>query len=76
MESVLSFVMVFAFILKNEKKCWKEMKLTKNEIKTLEWHLRRYLKGHQPDHPRENEHYKYFYRTDKLEEIYKRLKDQ
>ena len=29
------------------------MKLTKNEIKILEWHLRRYLKGHQPDHPRE-----------------------
>jgi len=52
------------------------MKLTPSEIKILEWHLRRYLKGHQSNHPRDIEHYKRVYKTDKLEEIYKRLKDQ
>jgi len=52
------------------------MKLTKNEIDTLYWHLRRYIRAHQPDHPRERNHYNRFYKVDKLTEICERLEGE
>ena len=50
------------------------MKLTQNEINTLYWHLHGFIRAHQPDHPREQNHYNKFYRVDKLTAICERLK--
>ena len=52
------------------------MKLTKNEINTLHWHLRRYIKAHQPNHPRELDHFNRFYKIDKLAAICERMEKE
>ena len=52
------------------------MKLTKNEIDILHWHLRRYIRAHQPDHPRELDHFNRFYKIDKLAAICERIEKE
>tara|TARA_Y100000310_G_scaffold76562_1_gene73059 strand:+ start:480 stop:692 length:213 start_codon:yes stop_codon:yes gene_type:complete len=52
------------------------MKLTKNEIDTLHWHLDRYIRAHQPSHPREVDHFNRFYKVDKLGAICGRLEKE
>jgi uncharacterized protein YjaG (DUF416 family) len=52
------------------------MKLTKDEIDTLHFHLRRYIKAHQPSHPRELEHFNRFYKIDKLDAICERMEKE
>ena len=52
------------------------MKLTKDEINTLHWHLRNYIRAHQPSHPREVGHFNRFYKVDKLGTICDRLEKE
>ena len=52
------------------------MKLAPNGIKTLYWHLRGFIRAHQPHHPRELDHFNRFYRVDKLTEICERLEEE
>ena len=52
------------------------MRLTKNEVDILHWHLRRYIRAHQPSHPREVDHFNRFYKIDKLGAICGRLEKE
>ena len=52
------------------------MKLTKDEIDTLHWHLRRYIKAHQPSHPRDLDHFNRVYKIDKLGAICARMEKE